>query len=310
MSRRYTRVRPVGATRHLITAVSTMLIAGSLLASTGSAQEHGEHGHEPHGRGEAGESGHHAGLHFSHPLIAESVSPDTKLRLDFAYLDLGAENESELELEGEYAFHRSVALEVGAHFDASAGELGETHAIAKFANFAFEEHGLLLGYGLEVGFPTGAGHGHGEIEEPGHGHAEGADSEGEHIEGEAEQADVYEFAPFLNAGLATGPWEVVAWTRYAIPTNQGEPAESGPELRVDLSVLLHATEHIQPVLELGGTVGLGGPQADRETLTLSPGLRVRPAAGEPLVLGGTVSLPLTDARASDARVQVSAFWHF
>lgn len=301
------RARPGGATMHLITGVSTLLIAGSVLASAASAQEADEHDHGPPGHHEAGQSGHHAGLHFTHPLIAESVSPDTKMRLDYGYQDVGTENANELELEGEYAFHRSVALEVGTHFDASTGDLGETHAIAKFANFAFEEHGLLLGYGLEVGLPTGGGHAHGGIEEPDHEHAEGEGHEEEAVEGDD---DVYEFAPFLNAGLAAGPWELVGWTRYAIPTNQDEPAESGPELRFDLSVLLHATEHIEPVLEMGGTVGLGGPQADRETLTLSPGLRVRPIADQPLVLGGALSLPLTDARSFETRVLVSAFWHF
>ncbi|HSM08540.1 MAG TPA: hypothetical protein VLA33_05950 [Gemmatimonadota bacterium] len=301
------RARSGGATMHLITGVSTALVAGSVLAGAAVAQEADEHDHAPSGHHEAGESGHHAGLHFAHPLIAESVSPDTKMRLDYGYQDLGAENGSELELEGEYAFHRSVALEVGTHFDASAGELGETHVILKFANFAFEEHGLLLGYGLELGLPTGASHAHGGIEEPDHEHAEG---EGHQENAEEQDDDVYEFAPFLNAGLAAGPWELIAWTRYAIPTNQGEPAEVGPELLFDLSVLLHATEHIEPVLEMSGTVGLGGPQADRETLTLSPGVRVRPVADQPLVLGGALSLPLTNARTFDTRVLVSAFWHF
>lgn len=63
-------------------------------------------------------------------------------------------------------------------------------------------------------------------------------------------------------------------------------------------------------MELTGTAGLGGPLADRETLTLSPGLRVRPIAHQPLILGSAVSLPLTDERAFDTRLLVSAFWHF
>ena len=303
MPNSYTRARSAGAATQLTTALSTVLMAGSVLATPGFAQEAGEHDHGPTGHHQAGESGHHAGLHFTHPLVAESVSPDTKLRFDYGYQDLGAENESELELEGEYAFHRSVALEIGTHFDATRGELGETHVIAKFANFAFEEHGLLLGYGMEIGLPTGAGHGHVGLEAPEHEHEEGE-------EHEEEEDDVYEFAPFLNVGLAAGLWEFVAWTRYAIPTNQTAPAELGPELRFDLSVLLHASNHIEPVLEMGGSFGLGGPQADREVLTLSPGVRVRPVADQPLVLGGSLSLPLTDARIYDSRVQVSMFWHF
>lgn len=306
MSNPYGRARSAGATTHMATVVSAALFSLSFLTTSGFAQEAGGHDHGPAERHEAAESGHHTRLHFTHPLIAESVSPDTKLRLDYGYQDIGSESAGELELEGEYAFHRSVALEIGMHFDASAGDLGETHVIAKFANYAFEDHGLLLGYGMEIGLPTGSGHAHGGLEKPDHEHAEGE----EHEEELAEDDDVYEFAPFLNAGLAAGRWEFVAWTRYTIPTNQGTPAELGPQLRFDLSMLLHASDHVEPVLEVGGSMGLGGPQADRETLRLSPGVRIRPDAGQPLVIGGAVSLPLTDAREFDTRVLVSAFWHF
>lgn len=168
--------------------------------------------------------------------------------------------------------------------------------------------GLSLGYGMEFGLPTGASHGHGEVQESDE-HAAGEEHEEGHAAGEGDE-NVYQFTPLLNAGLAAGPWELVAWTRYAIPTNQAEPPDRGPELRFDLSVLLHATRHIEPVLEMNGTVGLGGPQAERETLTVSPGRRGRPVADRPLVVGSSVSVPLTTERAFDARVRVSAFWHF
>lgn len=250
---------------------------------------------------------HHAGLHFTHPLVAESVSPDTKLRLDFRREELGEEGESEVELEAEYAFHRSFALEVGLHFEPTEGRFGETHVLAKFANYTFEEDGVLLGYGLELRLPTGAAHGHGGLEEPEHEHVEG---EGHTAEEPASDEDIYEFAPFLNAGIAAGAWELSAWTRYAIPTNQVEPAERGPELRYSLSALLHATRRLQPVLEISGTSGLGGPSADRETLGLTPGLRIRPFLEQPFVVGGAVTLPITDERDFERRFLVSAFWHF
>ncbi|MCI0481519.1 MAG: hypothetical protein L0213_08015, partial [Candidatus Dadabacteria bacterium] len=42
------------------------------------------------------------GLHFSHPLITESPSPDTKIRLDYFFLDVDGEVEDEeLGEEGE-----------------------------------------------------------------------------------------------------------------------------------------------------------------------------------------------------------------
>ncbi len=61
------------------------------------------------------------GLHFSHPLVSESPSPDTKVRLDYFFLgDIKEEHEGEEEifsehtirLEEEYAFNRNVSLEV------------------------------------------------------------------------------------------------------------------------------------------------------------------------------------------------------
>jgi len=281
--------------------LTAALLAPAVPAAAQEQAQTGGHVHE----GEAAPQ--HAGLHFTHPLVAESVSPDTKLRLDFGRRDLGGEAESEMELEAEYALHRSFAVEVGVHFEPAEGRFGETHVIAKFANYAFEGAGVLLGYGMELGLPTGAAHGHGGLEGPEHEHLEGEEPQ---VEEPAPDENVYEFAPFLNAGLATGSWEVSAWTRYAIPTNQVEPADRGPELRYSLSALLHATPRLQPVLELSGAAGLGGPSADRETVALTPGLRIRPFLDQPLVVGGAVTVPITDERAFDSRFLLSAFWHF
>ena len=54
-------------------------------------------------------------LHFSHPLVAESVSPDTKLRFDYLFRDEeGAGNRHTARVEGEYAFSPSVVLRLRA----------------------------------------------------------------------------------------------------------------------------------------------------------------------------------------------------
>src|SRR5712671_3470559 len=61
----------------------------------------------------------HDHLHFSHPLVTESPSPDTKLRLDyigFRTRDPTGIHENTFRLEGEYAFTHSVSLAVVAPF--------------------------------------------------------------------------------------------------------------------------------------------------------------------------------------------------
>lgn len=111
--------------------VCVLLLSVSLSVSFLEAQTHG-HSHKDY-------------LHFSHPLIAESVSPDTKVRLryDLASLqDDGTENA--LSFEGEYAFHPSFSIEVVAPFVArsldgqpNVSNLDNLEVALKFANFAF-----------------------------------------------------------------------------------------------------------------------------------------------------------------------------
>lgn len=63
----------------LLSAVLVLVIGSAVPAATAAAQE----GHESHDHEEA--------VHFTHPLFAESVSPDTKVRLDYASQRLSAE---------------------------------------------------------------------------------------------------------------------------------------------------------------------------------------------------------------------------
>ncbi|MDX1579693.1 MAG: hypothetical protein R3266_14500, partial [Gemmatimonadota bacterium] len=97
----------------------------------------------------------HDGLHFTHPMIAESVTPDRKLRLDYQYFEFpDGDTESSSVLEGEWAFRRSFSIEAGIPYSYTASEFGNLEVLFKFANYAFEDAGLLLGYGLELGVPT------------------------------------------------------------------------------------------------------------------------------------------------------------
>jgi hypothetical protein len=271
-------------------AASLVLLAASALARPLAAQAHG-HEHE---------HGHAGRLHFVHPLIAESVSPDTKVRLDYLFRDPGSEGE--LELEGEYAFHPSFSIEAGVHYDPAAAELGETHLLFKFANYAFAERGVLLGYGLSLGLPTGGGHGHAAEE---HGHEAGHDHEHGHAEG-----DIYEIAPFLNAGVMLGKLELVGWTLFRIPTNQELQENVETNLGYNLSALYHVNPRLQALLELDGAAGLSGAAAERRVANLTPGVKVQPLARSNLSVGLGIGVPLTQDREFDTRALISAFYHF
>lgn len=241
----------------------------------------------------AQEDHHHShGLHFSHPLFTESVSPDTKLRIDLGKEWESEGNSTETELEAEFAFDRSVSVEVTAPYVFLDPELGPATSGAgnievalKFANFAFERHGILLGYGLAVGLPTGDAE---------------AGTGTDHI---------WELEPFLNVGLAVADFEFVAWGRFGIPTNQEEGEDIETDFSYDLSVLYHVSSRVQGLVELNGQTGLSGEEASTGTATVAPGIKVAPLANSPLFVGLGIGLPLSD-QDIDARVKLSLFWHF
>ncbi|MFW6039965.1 MAG: hypothetical protein ACOC9N_02695 [Gemmatimonadota bacterium] len=275
--------------RSLAAAAVAALFAALVAAGPLAAQQH-EHA-------EGGDHTHAGEPHFVHPLVAESVSPDTKMRLDYGYLDPGAE--SELELEGEYAFHPSVSVELGVHYDPGAAALGDTHLLLKLVNYAFAERGVLLGSGLSLNLPTGddGGHAHG-------GDPAGGDEVGH------THAGLYEFAPFLNAGVMIGDLELVGWTRFRIPTNQSHQEDVETSVGYNISALYHLGTRVQALLELDGSGGLSGPATARGTSHLTPGVKVRPFTASSLAIGLGVGIPLTDDRDFDTRTLVSAFYHF
>lgn len=255
---------------------------------------HAQHSHAE----DPNQPGHHIGLHFVHPLFTESISPDTKMRLDYQLQNPGSA--SETELEGEYAFSRIFSLEAGIHYEPELNRFGNTHLLFKFANYALEERGILLGYGLSLDLPTGSGHPHGAGET--HGQEPAADH---HSNG-----NIYQFSPFLNAGVKAGNLELVGWSLFHIPTNQNHQENVATSLEYNVSVLYHLSPRIQPLLELNGTQRLSGVPAEDGILNISPGLRVQLLKDTPLILGLGVCLPVTEERSFDSRIKISAFYHF
>lgn len=236
---------------------------------------------------------HHDGLHFAHPLFTESVSPDTKFRFDYNYQNItGDVKRSGLILGGEYAFDRSFSIEVGLPYEflntgmeATASRIGNMEVSFKFANFAYEDAGLLLGYGLEVGLPTGND-----------ASAIGSDHR-------------IEWAPFLNAGLKKGAWEWVGFATFEIPTNQKPGEEIETELELNASVLYNISERWEGLLELNGSSPLSGGE-ESPIWFFSPGFKLAPLPNEHLKAGVGVQIPLSADSEQELGLIGSLFYHF
>lgn len=225
----------------------------------------------------------HDGLHFSHPLIAESITPDTKLRIDYQFMDVSDGDQLHVgNFEAEYAFLRSFSIEAGIPYSYTDGEFGNLEVALKFANFALEDAGILLGYGVEFGFPTAGS------------------------PGEAER----EVAPFLNIGVKTGDLELVAWGILGVPFSQEEGEEIETEIEYNLSALYHVSPRFDALLELDGAGGISGGAVGEDVVNFSPGIRFQPVPNGPLVIGSSIGIPLTNQEQFTTRWTTSVFWHF
>ncbi len=315
-----------------LAALSVALATAMPATALGQQHEHDEsHSHEQ-------EAGHHAGLHFSHPMIAESVSPDTKIRVDHQFFDFpDGEEENSGVLEAEYAFHRSFSIEMGLPYTYTQTAFGNLDVAFKFANYAFEEAGLLLGYGVEMGFPTngspaedasheheeeGAAASEGAVDRPASAfRAAGSRAPGGpvprpalHTGGGGVAAtlgtDEYELGPFVNLGFLRGGWELVGWLIFGIPFNQEEPGEVATELGWNASILYHVSPRLQTLLEFDGSGGISGEAVGEDVVNVSPGIKFAPIADRPLFLGASAGFPLAEEEPFEARLKVSLFWHF
>lgn len=277
-----------------IAPVAAVLLLASLpaLAHEDDLLESLSHGDLPDHDPPSGHS-----LHFSHPLITESPSPDTKLRLDYFYRRLHAGEEKgrehTLRLEAEYAFHPAISVEVDVPytFVDRAGEsprsrLDTVEVGLKLANFAFAEHGLLLGYGIEFGLPTGD------------------DSRG------IGSNHLFEVEPFLDLGYRWRDLEVVSFARFGIPTHQGGDEEVETELGYNLSFLYHVTPRVSGLIELDGETVLSGEEHGNTVVNLTPGIKVQPLPTRALDVGFGVSFPITGREEFEVRTVLSAFYHF
>ena len=258
--------------------VLALLIRPAML----SAQEH-EHDED------------HDHLHFSHPLVTESPTPDTKIRLDYINLWVNGVPEFRdnlVRIEGEYAFTHAVSLAIVAPYEfrtapgsERASGLGDLELSLKFASVRYGEQGVLLGGGLSAGVPTGS-----DQKQIGSSH-------------------IVELEPFVDAGYKRDKLELVGFARLSSTFNRRAGEDAERDLAFDFSTLYHLHPKLEGLMELTTSRSLVGTEAGVPQTFLAPGVKVYPFSNPQLMFGA--SLLFGTGGVSDTKAfLLSAFYHF
>jgi len=256
------------------------------------ARAHEGQPHQPFGS----EDGHvhsHPEIDVSHPIVTESAVPETHFVLRPYFAD-GGGGSTEYGITGalEYAFVPTFSLELSLPYvvqdpdDAGPfGRIGSVELAAKFATYAFADHGFIPAFGLSVTAPTGR-------DEQGVG--------SDHIIG---------LEPFLRAGVVRGPFHFAAEVSLGFSLNQTaqERDQQDFSLGYNLAVIYHALPNVQPLVEFHGGSSFGDD--DSYAFYISPGVTFQPFADESINLGIGVSLPVTSNRDFDYSVNLMAIVH-
>ena len=246
--------------------------------------------------GEGGEAGEH--LEFSHPLVSNTPQPENYVRFTYDYLneprhhdEPGADRHT-LAVNLEYALLRSFSLELQVPYTflnpdegSSTSRLDNLELIGKYGSYAFAEHGLLLGGGLVLHLPTGN-------EDKGIG-----------------SSHVVVIEPFLDFGYRANRFELIGFTNFGFPVNEGHEDEADLELSWNLSFLYRITDRFQYLLEFEGEHDFGGENDGFNVVNISPGIKYMVLKNR-LSLGASVRLPLTQDKKFYVSPRFSVFYHF
>jgi hypothetical protein len=237
----------------------------------------------------------HDHLHFSHPLVTESPSPDTKIRLDYIGArtrDPTGVRENTFRLEGEYSFSHSVSLAIVTPFisrtaptTARASGLGNIELSLKAASLAFGEDGLLLGGGLSAALPTGSD-------------AKAIGS-----------AHIVELEPFVDAGYKRDGLELVGFGILSSTFHRRAGEETERSTTFNFSALYKIESRVEGLIEVTTARALIGPESGIQRTFIAPGIKVYPFTNRSLMFG--TSVELGTGVVHDSRVLLlSAFYHF
>ena len=234
-------------------------------------------------------------LHFSHPLVTESPSPDTKIRLDY----IGSRtrgstgvDENTFRLEGEYSFTHSVSLAIVTPFISRtapppnrASGLGNIELSLKAASLAFGEHGLLFGGGLSAALPTGN-----DAKGIGSGH-------------------IVELEPFLDAGYKRSAFELVGFAILSSTFHRRAGEEAERNLTFNFSTLYRIQSRLEGLIELTTTRALIGPDSGSQQTFVAPGFKVYPFTNRKIMFGASLELGTGVVHDTHALL-LSGFYHF
>jgi hypothetical protein len=262
---------------------SVFAFAFLIAANRIEAQEHeDDHDHD------------HDHLHFSHPIVTESPSPDTKIRLDYvrawsAGSDAGRAEEARV--EAEWGFTPTISLAVVTPFVWVTGPLGERvsglgniELSLKAATVASEKHNILVGGGLSAGLPTGN-----DAKGIGSGH-------------------LVELEPFVDAAYKVNALEFVAFAHVSSIFRRRSGDENERDLAFDFSTLYRINRVAEALLEATTSRSLVGPDRTPQTF-IAPGVKVYPFANKQIMFGGSVLFG-TGAISDTRGALISAFYHF
>jgi hypothetical protein len=237
----------------------------------------------------------HDHLHFSHPIVTESPSPDTKLRLDYIGTrtsDSTGVHENTFRLEGEYSFNQSVSFAIVTPFvsrTAPAAErasgFGNIELSLKAASLAFSDHGLLLGGGLSAALPTGSD-------------AKGIGS-----------SHVVELEPFLDAGYKRDALELVGLAALSSTYRRRASDKAERNLTFNLSALYRIHSRVEGLIEVTTSRALIGPESGLPQTFIAPGIKVYPFTNRKFMFGASVELGTGGVRDTHALL-LSGFYHF
>lgn len=237
----------------------------------------------------------HDHLHFSHPLVTESPSPDTKLRLDYVGTRTSDQiglHENVVRLEGEYAFNHSVSVSVVTPFvwrtapsASRASGLGNIEVSLKAASLMYGDRGLLIGGGLSSALPTGN------------------DSKG------IGSGHIVELEPFLDLGYKRNALEFVGMARASSTFHRRAGEDVERTLAFDFSALYQLQSRLEGLIELTTQRALLGPDAGLPRTSIAPGLKVFPFQNRQLMFGASLELGTGVAHDTHALL-VSGFYHF
>lgn len=233
-------------------------------------------------------------LEFSHPLVTESISPDTKVRFTYLNTKINSRLTSQTYvLELEYAPVPSFSIHLDVPYGTlkqkgtpSFSNLDNVELTFKFANFAFARHNVLLGYGIGFRLPTGS------------------DSKG------IGSNHILDVEPFLNGGYMWRKWEWTAYFTFSVPTYQRENENIQSSLESRVTALYHLNNYWQLIGEFGNDKDISHRYDRNSNYNILEGFKFLPFGHKPWILGAAVIEPIGANSELNLQWLLTLFYHF